>query len=279
MEDSRGKERPPVVAGMFYPDSPDVLRNDITRYVSHADTALRTEAFGIIVPHAGYIYSAPVAAYAYKAVSAIAYDTAVIIGRSHHAAFHGAALDNASAYRTPLGASAIDDEIYAFLKTRDFIVSHQAAHREEHAIEVQIPFLQVTHPALRVVSLLLGTEETDIVKTVGGHIADLVMTLHTKRILIVCSTDLSHYHDYKTAQHIDDACRKALIRGDIAELERGFSNGEFEACGSAAVMTLLIAAARAGAKKTTVLDARSSGDTAGDKSRVVGYLSAVVGKS
>ncbi|MEK6795045.1 MAG: AmmeMemoRadiSam system protein B [Spirochaetota bacterium] len=276
MADDFTRERAPAAAGTFYDGDASALRSDIERYCAEPDVAPCTDAFGIIVPHAGHIYSGPVAGYAYKAVSRLSFDTALLIGRSHRSLFPGAAVDISSANRTPLGAVPTDRDIAAYLLSQPLMLRKQDVFTHEHALEVNLPFLQMTHPSASIVSILLGTDTGAVTDAVGNAIAAVRKGFTGKRTLIVCSTDLSHFHDYRAAKAIDERFEHALALFNVDALEAELHDGTVEACGGAAVVATLKAARSAGASEVRILDIRSSGDTAGDKGRVVGYLSAVI---
>lgn len=268
-------ERAPSAAGTFYDDDPAALRTEITGYLSEAHAA-SYDAFAIIVPHAGHIYSGPVAAFAYKAIADHRYDTAILIGRSHRVRFAGTALDVSSGQRTPLGVLPTDTDAASYLREQPGIITRPEAFSNEHALEVNMPFLQITHPSIAVVSMLLGSEAPQVTDDAACALSAVRKAFPDKRILIVCSTDLSHFHRYAEAKDIDERFRTTLSSFDETRLEAELAHGDIEACGGAAVIATLKAAKHAGVRTITVLDARSSGDTAGDKAHVVGYLSAVI---
>ena len=252
-----------VVAGQFYPADPGELREAVRGYLESgaAGRPAGGAVQGLVVPHAGYVYSGPVAGagYAWLAASDFAESpTVVILAPSHHVWFRGAALPEADMFRTPLGDVQISPAAATLAASPAVLVSSQA-HALEHAVEVQLPFLQVCLPSFTILPLVLGDVDTD-------ELADAILGLGLQNLLVVASSDLSHYepydeavaHDHTTIRHILDG------RGDLLEGD--------DACGFLPIRTLLAVAQRSGWKPELV-EYRNSGDTAGDKSAVVGYAS------
>ncbi len=247
--------RKPAVAGAFYPDDPEELRNTVEIYLSKAKPGVPGTVRGLVVPHAGYIYSGPTAAFGYKALSKSKgqVETAVIIGPSHYAAFPGACESGYAFWETPLGrvrtVSASGWPISVF----------PPAHEPEHCIEVQLPFLQVIFgEKIKVWPILCG-EVSPL------ELAERVMKELDDKTVVIASSDLSHYNDYMTARKIDEIANESVPALDIERFER-----EGDACGKTAILTLMHIAKKKG-WKGMLLDYRNSGDTAGPKSSVVGY--------
>lgn len=214
----------------------------------------------VIAPHAGYIYSGPVAASAYAQVAqaAEAIESVVLLGPSHQVGFHGLALSQADYYTSPLGVVPVDHTAEAAIADLPQVIPLAAAHAQEHSLEVQLPFLQVVLREFSLLPLVVGEaspeEVAEVLERVWGG----------PETLIVVSSDLSHYLDYKTARLIDGSTSRA-----IEELKPERLRYE-QACGRNPIRGLLLAAARRGLKARTI-DLRTSGDTAGPKDRVVGY--------
>ena len=270
----------PVVAGSFYPAESVLLAGQINKYLNNANPApVEGDIIAIISPHAGYVYSGPVAAYAYKAVFGRRYDTVVIIGISHHVIFDGVAYLEKDIYRTPLGDVPIDLEFTRKLAKAEKVTlcKNPQAYEEEHSAEVEIPFLQSSLKDFRIVVLLMGRPDYT---TCSNLARGLVKTIKEsgKKVLIVASTDLSHYYKYEDAVAKDQVTLSELLNFDAPRFAGKVSEGECELCGSAPVITTLIAGKDLGADKIEVLKYANSGDTAGDKSRVVGYGSVVIYK-
>ena len=251
--------RPPAVAGAFYPADPARLTADIRRYLAEASPpALDFPLRALIVPHAGYVYSGPVAATGYRLLEERTdLGRIVMLGPSHFVWFAGLALPDADRLLTPLGEVAVDAEAAVRLELVPFVVASVAAHEREHSLEVQLPFLQVVAPAVPVVPLLTG--EVD-----PRDVADAVEPLLDDHTLLLVSSDLSHYHDYETARRLDSATASAIERLDPEAL------GSDSACGRTGIQAALHLARRRG-YRVRVCDLRNSGDTAGPPDRVVGY--------
>lgn len=254
--------REAAVAGSFYPAEADALSATVGRLLENAPVAERSMAehpVALVVPHAGYRYSGPVAASAYARLLPFRHDIdcVLLLGPCHYVPLHGLAASNASVFRTPLGELAIDHELLASLFGGKVPCS-DVAHAPEHSLEVQLPFLQYALDSFRVVPLLAGDVRP-------GAVADLIERFWRRPgRLVVVSTDLSHYQDYEEACRMDRATCRAI------ESLAGDRIGSTQACGAGPLKGLLEAAARAGLRSVT-LDLRNSGDTANRRDRVVGY--------
>ncbi len=251
--------KPPAVAGFFYPDSAQVLRDTVREFMrdAHSDSIERPRA--LIAPHAGYQYSGPIAASAYATLApwADAIRRVAVLAPSHRVPFRGIATSSADVFRTPLGDIAVDRLAVTRLEEMPAVQMLDAAFAEEHALEVQLPFLQGALPDFTLVPLIVGDADSDDVSAV-------IEALGSEETLIVVSSDLSHYHDYRSCQQRDRETTRR-IEGMQAE-----QIGPHDACGAYPIRGLLKTAQRHGWHVRT-LDLRNSGDTAGDKSRVVGY--------
>lgn len=256
--------RHPAVAGTFYPANPKQLHQMLDLYLEDAQTDAKVPK-AIIVPHAGYVYSGPVAASAYarlkKAKDLIT--RVVIIGPSHCVAFRGLAVSRASAFTTPLGDIPVDQAAVATIVQLPFVEYIEQAHTLEHSLEVHLPFLQETLDEFKIVPIVAGDASPEQVAQVidvlwGGD-----------ETLIVISSDLSHYHDYVTAKKLDKLTSEHIEKQqyELLALE--------SACGRVPVSGLL-KVAREKSLTIKTIDLRNSGDTAGDKSRVVGYGAYVI---
>ncbi|HKJ23341.1 MAG TPA: AmmeMemoRadiSam system protein B [Myxococcota bacterium] len=259
--------RPPAVAGVFYPSDPVELRLAIRRQLAdvHALGADAPVPRAVIVPHAGYVYSGPVAASVYARLAACRgrVRRVVLLGPSHRVPLAGLAAPSVEGFATPLGTVPIDREAVARLAALPQVAVRDDAHRDEHSLEVQLPFLQEVLGRFSLVPLVVGDTPPEAVAEVIEALWDEPGTL------VVVSSDLSHYHDYATARRRDAATSRA-----IEALDPG-SIGPEDACGCHPVGGLLVAARRHGLG-CRVVDLRSSGDTAGPRDRVVGYGSYVV---
>lgn len=251
--------RMPAVAGMFYPADPGELTRMVNRFLEQA-TMSGGPPKAIIAPHAGYVYSGPIAASAYirlrQAREVI--ERVVLLGPSHRVAFSGLAVPSVNDFVSPLGKVPLDRKCLDSLLSMPQVSLLDQAHAREHSLEVQLPFLQLTLGDFKLVPLVVGEAGPQDVAEVldrlwGGE-----------ETLIVISSDLSHYHDYQTARRMDEETSRAI------ESLRPEDIHPDQACGRNPVNGLLYLARRLGLKAETI-DLRNSGDTAGGKDRVVGY--------
>ena len=253
--------RPAAVAGMFYPGAPPALRLSV-RALLDAAPRLAADAIwpkALIVPHAGYIYSGPIAASAYARLvpGRSLIRRVVLLGPVHRVPISGLALPGADSFVTPLGAVAVDAEAVARLRSLPQVGESEAAHSLEHSLEVQLPFLQTILEEFTLVPLAVGdaspSEVAEVIERVWGG----------PETLIVVSSDLSHYHPYERATEIDrSTADEILALADTLDHR--------QACGATPINGFALCARRHGLKPE-LLDLRNSGDTAGEKSRVVGY--------
>jgi AmmeMemoRadiSam system protein B len=252
------KIRSAAVAGLFYPESPIELGASVQTFLSEASPESRPPK-AVIAPHAGYIYSGPIAGKAYGSLGAQAslLRRVILIGPSHRVWFEGVAVPAAEAFATPLGELHVDSEALDRLRELPMVVTSDEPHALEHSLEVQLPFLQLIAPKAEIVPIVAGHASPSDVETVIASVWGGVETL------IVVSSDLSHYQTYTTAQGRDASTAQAIVDG------RDDLTGE-QACGCVAINGLTRVAAKRG-MHTKILDLRNSGDTAGDKRRVVGY--------
>ena len=251
--------REPAVAGLFYPGEAGELSNAIDQLLEAQQTRPGSMPKALIAPHAGYIYSGPVAASAYASLlpHRDRYSRVVLLGPSHRVALSGLATSDAGAFRTPLGDVPLDIELIATLGEQGVAVS-EAAHANEHSLEVHLPLLQKVLGPFKLVPLVVGDAAPSEVARVLG------MVWGGSETLIVVSSDLSHYHPYHEALAKDRLTCKAIERLDAGRIDQS------DACGATPVRGLLIEAKRR-AMQVTTLDLRNSGDTAGGKDQVVGY--------
>ncbi len=252
--------QPPVVAGMFYPADPDELRQQVRSFLSAAEGGRVAAPKALIAPHAGYIYSGPVAGHAYAQLADVAQriSRVVILAPSHRVGFRGIAASSADLFQTPLGSIGVDREALAGIADLPQVQQLDAAFGQEHSLEVHLPFLQETLPAFRIVPLVVGdatpAEVEEVLERLWGG----------EETLIVISSDLSHYLDYATAKELDAKTGRAIEALQPEEIS------QHQACGRIPISGLL-RAAHHHHLHITVLDQRNSGDTAGSKDRVVGY--------
>jgi AmmeMemoRadiSam system protein B len=252
--------RPPAVAGLFYDDDPDRLRTQVLNLLTDVTASTKVMPKALIAPHAGYVYSGHVAAAAFATLrdSAQTITRVVLIGPTHYVHVRGIAAPTVDAFKTPLGRVAVDQTALDTVADLKFVIRADAPHAPEHALEVELPFLQTLLAYFQVVPLVVGDATSHDVARVLRRLWGGPETL------IVVSSDLSHYHDYETARRLDAATAAAIEHGDWASL------GPNQACGCLAVAGLLVEAGNRGFKARR-LSLCNSGDTAGSRDRVVGY--------
>ena len=271
--------REPAVAGAFYPDKPEVLSRDVKKYLENSKKEkIEGDIVALISPHAGYMYSGQVAAYAYKLVEGRAFDSVVVVAPSHRVLFKGASLYDRGGYRTPLGVVPIDTELSKkMMERRKEIQFLPEAHSQEHSLEVQIPFLQVVLKTFNLIPIVMEPHWSwETCQSVASAIAE---TVKGKRVLLVASTDLSHFYTYNIAVELDKIFLNHIERFDVEGLNRDLKNNRTEACGGGPVVTIMLAAKMLGANHGKVLKYANSGDVTGDRSRVVGYAAGVFYKT
>lgn len=249
--------RRPAVAGVFYPQSPEELARSVDALIEGAEAKpLEGKLTGLICPHAGYIYSGPIAATGYRLLRGRRYQRVVVMSPSHRVAFRGLALPDCTAFDTPLGRIPVWSGCGDLLRERPFVLDSRP-HAMEHAIEVHLPFLQRTLGEFELVPIVFGASERLVDFTP-------LLSLVNPETLFVVSTDLSHYLPYQRARDTDQATLRVFLSRDAEAAV------DCEACGSGPTATML-GLARHLDWSIDLLDYRNSGDTAGDKSRVVGY--------
>ena len=253
--------RQPAVAGMFYPNDPEQLRTMVRQFLASAPV-LGPAPCAMVAPHAGYVYSGYTAACAYRTLAKAAEDHPVrvfLLSPSHRVYLEGVSVGSYRAYATPLGEVMVDQEMVQRMAAIPDVSQDLAPHQQEHALEVHLPFLQETLGHFKLVPVVFG----DIS---GGHLADIIAKFWQPSDLLIASSDLSHFHPYDEARRLDNQCHEAVMAINPRAMSKT------EACGNAGICALLEMARRY--KWHPVLaDYRNSGDTAGDKNKVVGYAS------
>jgi AmmeMemoRadiSam system protein B/AmmeMemoRadiSam system protein A len=270
--------RRPAVAGSFYPDDAHALRASIDAYLVSARPPAAARPIALIVPHAGYVFSGQIAADAYRQAQPFTYETIVVLGANHtEAGFDGIALFRGRGFRTPLGIAAIHRPLAAALKEADPEVAwYDSVHKQEHAIEVQLPFIQRLFPAARILPIVVGTSDSARLERLGTTLARL---LEGQQALIVASSDLSHYPSAAAARVIDGVTLEALatldpsaVRAALAAAPGTAPEVMTGACGEGPILVALAAARALGATRARVVSYANSADSpAGNPSRVVGY--------
>jgi MEMO1 family protein len=265
--------RPEAVAGSWYPGRPAVLAAEVDRYLSEvSDTPPADSVIGLVAPHAGLMYSGPVAAWAYRAIQGAAYDVVVLIGPSHRVSFDGVALYPRGAFDTPLGPIPIAEDVAAAVGAATPVVHEDmAAHGREHCLEMQLPFLARVLPTTPIVPLLMGHQSAATILALGDALATV---LAGRRALLVASSDLSHYLEARVAAVVDREVLECIGRFDAEGLMGALSAKPDHACGGGPIVSVMRAARALGARAGRVLRYADSGDVSGDKTAVVGYMAA-----
>ena len=270
--------RTAAVAGTWYPKAAASLAGTVDRHLGVADRSgadVRGDLVALIAPHAGLMYSGPVAAHAYRLLRGRAFDVAVLVGPSHFVGFDGVSLYPSGGFETPFGVVPIDADCARRIAAASGIVHDDpAAHAREHSLEMQLPFLARLAPALPIVPLLMGYQTAGTAAALGDALA---VALRGRRALLIASTDLSHYHDAVTASALDRVVIDCVARFDAASLQAALDAKPEHACGGGPMVAVMRAARATGARDATVLNYADSGDVSGDKSAVVGYLAAALG--
>lgn len=272
---SSAQIREPAVAGTFYPRSTAALKSQVEELLGQVPAKdLGGQVVALISPHAGYMYSGFTAAHGFKLLTGRTYRTVVIISPSHREYFDGISVYNGEAYRTPLGEVGIDRELREeFVTGHGSIVISQFGHGEEHAVEVQIPFLQEVLPPFMILPVVMGDQRREYCFLLGERLGEV---LKGKNVLLVASTDLSHYYQYDVCRKLDSIFIDAVKRFDVERLMEDLETERTEACGGGPTVAAMIAAKNLGAVNSEILHHCNSGDVSGNKSQVVGYLSAVL---
>jgi hypothetical protein len=261
------------LAGTWYPGSQEELQGQVRDFLDRAATAqIQGKIVALVVPHAGYRYSGHVAAHAYGLLEDAACRRVVMVGPSHRR-FPGISVNLQSAYETPLGLVPVDQETARRIQRASRTIRWvKKAHSLEHSLEIQLPFLQTVLQDFEIVPILMGEQDYDTCL----ELADvLVQALGTQtNTLLLASTDLSHFHTAEKAKTLDSRFELRIRQLDPGGLWQDLHAGICEACGGGAVVTVLTAAKRLGANRSTILRYANSGDVTGDRGRVVGYLAA-----
>ena len=266
--------RTPSVAGAFYPSDGKKLREDIENYLKQVENQEKVDNLvGIISPHAGYIYSGPVAAYSFNQLKDSGYEVAVILAPSHRARFDGASVIPEGIYETPIGDVEIDDIIGSELVNKPDYGFIKEVHQYEHSLEVQVPFVQVACGNIKIVPIIVGCTDIETCRSIGNSLAEVLKKEKRKWVLVI-STDLSHYYKYDEASSIDSVFIEALQNFDEDLLYATLKSSKAQACGEGPVLTGMIVSQQLGASGVKVFKYANSGDTAGPRNQVVGYLSA-----
>ena len=278
--------RPPAQAGQFYPGSRSQLTEMIRGFLNNAEkTQIHGEITGLWVPHAGYVFSGQIAANGYKLVQGNDYESVIILGPSHYTGLSFASIGSWSFYRTPLGNAPVDTQLVKKLRSGNVLITDlPEAHRYEHSVEVQIPFIQTVLPGIPIVPMVVrGDLPYDQCQTLASI---LIKAMEGRKILLIASSDMSHYPSYKDAYDVDlrilDAVdgfnTRKIYRLKDSLLQNNIPNLNCAMCGSGPLITVMLASKRLKAGLSRLLPYANSGDVTGERGRVVGYGAAVFHK-
>ena len=265
--------REPAVAGRFYPGNAEKLRAEIHSYTAVTAEA-KIPALGCVVPHAGYMYSGHVAGAVYERLELP--KRYVILCPNHTGVGHPLALMAEGSWRTPLGDAAVDDELATqLLAAFPLLGEDEEAHRAEHALEVQIPFLQVLVPEFRFVPIVVGTGRFEVLSALGESIARVLAKV-SERVMVIASSDMNHYESDSATRVKDRFAIDRLLALDAKGLWETVRDRNISMCGYGPSVAMLTAAKRMGAKRAELIKYATSGDVSGDRDMVVGYAGVAV---
>jgi MEMO1 family protein len=266
--------RPPAVAGRFYPRDEKPLREELKTYLSQTPEQIPVRALGCIAPHAGYMYSGHVAGALFAALEIP--QLCLVLCPNHTGIGRPLAIVSEGAWETPLGNVPIDSNFASALKRRCAILHEDSsAHRNEHAIEVELPFLQTRQPQLNFVPIALGTGNFDALEQLGDAIAD-VIAAQNNRVLIVASSDMNHYESDAITRVKDQNAIAPILALDARGLYEAVTQQHISMCGFGPAVTMLTAARKLGATSAELAKYATSGDVSGDRERVVGYAGIII---
>jgi len=266
--------RAPVWAGKFYQAQSDILSSQLDTLLEQAKKiAPPGQIVAIIVPHAGYMYSGHVAAAAYSLIQGQDYKTVVVIGPSHYYGFKGCSIYLRGGYKTPLGIAAVDEELAIKIAKASGFTYIPKAHQQEHSIEVQIPFIQKILPQAKIVPIVMGYQTE---KTIARLAEALVEALPAKKVLVIASTDLSHFYPRDKANKTDAQTISLIQKFKTNTLLKKIERRENIMCGGGPVISTLIYARKKGSAKVKVLKYSDTSQAGTSPDRVVGYLAAAV---
>lgn len=273
---TRDSIRRSVIAGTWYPGEPAALRRAIDGFLAKVpDLDVPQDLIGLVAPHAGYVYSGSVAAYAYSLVRGRTFDLVAVVSPMHRMWAGSVAVTTADFYETPMGKVAVArDAVGALGEAVDL---QQVGQDNEHSLEIQLPFLQhVLSGDFRLLPVMMGEQGWDTCSGLANALADV---LKDENALLVASTDLSHFHPQAHAQRLDRTVLDAVNAFDPKGLSQALARGSAEACGGGPVVAVMLAAKALGATDARVLNYATSGDVTGDYSSVVGYMAASIYRS
>ncbi len=265
------------VAGYFYPADPQELKKEISLLLNIVKPQKSyNKIFGIVAPHAGYVYSGKTSAYAYNLLKDKDIKTVIVISPSHSEYFPGVCIYEGDAYETPFGPIEVDKQKSDILCEESRIIFKGVnGHKREHALEVQLPFLQSVIKEFKIVPIVIGDQGRMYVDELAANL----VKIYDDETIIVASSDLSHFHDAETADQLDSIIEKRIQQFDFENLQKDLDNNICEACGGGPIVAMMKTASLLNINQSEILKRSDSGDVTGDKSEVVGYLSAVIYKN
>lgn len=285
MSSSNQTKRPPAVAGMFYPDSPRELKSIIDQSFRNTrfgpgrwpPSGSRRKIYGIISPHAGYVYSGAVAANGFYEISSAGFQDVIMVGPNHYGIGSGVATMRGGIWETPLGQVQVNSDLAMEMSKKSGIIDFDDfAHSRDHCLEVQLPFLQYIKPDFRIVPIVLIMQDIDTAFDLGNAIADVVAEQGgIDNTLLIASSDLTHYEPNGEAHRKDNELIKAVLALDVHKFYTVLERLEVSACGYGAIASIMVAARSLGATRGELRRYATSGDVTGDTSAVVGYSSIV----
>jgi AmmeMemoRadiSam system protein B len=268
--------REPVVAGQFYPDERNELENMIKYCMEHKygpgnEPALSNEKiFGIVCPHAGYVYSGPTACHSYKAITSQSPELAIVIGPNHFGVGKDAATMVDAEWQTPLGRVRVDSEsAKQVMETSEFIEIDEYSHSQDHSLEVHVPMLQkILSNEFQILPIILRAQDIETAMDVGNAVAKIA---RKKNAIVIASSDFTHYEENSFAHQQDMALIEPILEMDVERFYRVLKERKVTACGYGAIASTMIACKNLGATKGKLLSYATSGDISGNTESVVGY--------
>ncbi len=265
--------RKPAVAGMFYSENSKELRFNLSELISFSKKKIKAK--GVVVPHAGYMYSGWVAGRVYGSIEPP--DTAIIIGPNHTGLGEEASIFDGESFITPLGEAYIDKPIVKdLIKKVPFLSTDPLAHLHEHSIEVQVPFLQYINPDIKIVPICLGNISFEEIQELGNAIAETIEKTQIKFILIIASSDFSHYVPHEVAKEKDMLAIREILQLSEEGLLKIVLQEKISMCGVIPVAVTIVACKKIGATKAQLIEYMTSGDIIKDYSSVVGYAGIII---
>jgi MEMO1 family protein len=266
--------RHPAVAGRFYPGNAEVLREEVRTYLCQPSAHKPIRALGCIAPHAGYVYSGHVAGAVFAGLDIP--KLCIVICPNHTGIGHTLAIMSEGVWQTPLGDVPIDSQFAAVLMQRCTLLHEDSsAHLNEHAVEVELPFLQVRQPDLKFIPIALGTSQLELLEQLGDAIAD-VIAAQNDPILIVASSDMNHYESDALTRIKDQSAIEPMLKLDARALYEVVIQRNVSMCGFGPAVAMLTATKKLGATSAELIKYATSGDISGDRNLVVGYAGVIV---